>query len=113
MVRFTDAELDMVETASAKDGLVLASWIAEAALALADPEAPMTEGRATRAELDVVQQATQVVKRNGYLFNQAVAALNATGEAPEELIQYGELTWRSVARLEDEVIALRQKRRSR
>lgn len=113
MVRFTDAELEAVEAASAKDGLVLASWLAEAGLTVADTEQPMAEGRATRAELDVLEKSVYQVSKVGNLLNQQMAAFHRTGEPPEDLAWITRQTWQKVARLDDEVTVLRSNRRQR
>lgn len=109
-LKLSTGELAAAKAAAAKEGLGVTAWIGKVVEAAADPASPMAEQRATRAEIDVVAQATHKVKKVGYLLNQAVTAFHTTGEPPAELARITRLTWRVVARLEDEVIELRQKR---
>ena len=106
--RFNDAELAEVEAAAAAVGMTPTGFLAEAALAAArgTPPAsldPVREGLAQlQAELFDVRVA---VGRVGTNLNQAVAAFNATGQAPEWLARAVALCERRMTRV-DAVIAL-------
>jgi uncharacterized protein (DUF1778 family) len=83
--RFSDAELGEVETAAAAVGMTPTGFLAEAALAAARdaPAASLDPMRETLARLEVeLFDARVAVGRIGTNLNQAVAALNATGQAP-------------------------------
>lgn len=112
-VRFSAEEMARVDAAAARDRMVASAWAGEIILAAADPDGPLTAGRALREEKDAVLHATEVVRKVGYLLNQAVAAFHATGTPPEELTRITALTWRVVTRLDDEVHALRAARDKR
>jgi len=106
--RFNDAELAEVEAAAAAVGMTPTGFLAEAALAAARGTPPATldpvrEGLAQlQAELFDVRVA---VGRVGTNLNQAVAAFNATGQAPEWLARAVALCERRMTRV-DAVIAL-------
>jgi hypothetical protein len=83
--RFTDAELTEIETAATAVGMTPTGFLAEAGLAAARgaPPASLDPMRETLSRLEVALFDTRVaVGRIGTNLNQAVAALNATGQAP-------------------------------
>ena len=112
-VRYSTEEMARVDAAAAREGLVTAAWLGEVGLAAADPDGPVPAGRASREELDAVVHATEVLRRVGFLLNQAVAAFHSTGTPPEPLVRITDLTWRLVAKLDDETLVFRRKRQQR
>lgn len=103
----------MINAEAARDRMVAAAWAGEILLAAADPDRPALEGRASREELDAVVQATEMVRRVGYLLNQFAAGFHSTGTLPEGFTRVTDLAWRVVTRLDDEVSALRASRGER
>lgn len=88
--RFTDAELSEIKVAANAAGMTLTGFCALAALAVARrrPGEPGGAGEAPAGveELAALQRelfaARNAVNRTGVNLNQAVAALNATGQPP-------------------------------
>jgi uncharacterized protein (DUF1778 family) len=85
--RFTPGERGEVDTAAASAGMSTSRFCAEAALAAARGTPMVLSVAQDREALVRLQRqlfmAVGEVKRFGTNVNQAVAALNATGEAPE------------------------------
>jgi uncharacterized protein (DUF1778 family) len=85
--RFTPAERDEVDGAAASAGMSTSRFCAEAALAAARGTPMVLSAAQDREALVRLQRqlfmAAGEVKRFGVNVNQAVAALNATGVAPE------------------------------
>lgn len=106
-VRYTPGELAKVEAAAAREGLVTAAWLGDAGLVLADP-APAGRGaaRASREELDCLVQATEKVRRVGFLFNQVVATMHATGRVSPAIEHVAARVWQKVAELDDATMAV-------
>ncbi len=105
--RFDSDELAAIEAAAARIAMTTTGFCAEAALAAArgTPPASLDPARETFAELQAELFDTRVaVGRIGTNLNQAVAAFNATGEAPDWLARAVVLCERRMERL-DEVIA--------
>ena len=113
-VRYTPGELAKVEAAAAREGLVTAAWLGEAGLVLADP-APADRGaaRASREELDCLVQATEKVRRVGFLFNQVVATMHATGRVSPAVEHVAVRVWQKVAELDDATMAIVPRRKAR
>jgi len=83
--RLSDAELAEIETAAAAAGMTPTGFLTEAGLAAARgaPPAALDPMRESLAQLEVELFDTRVaVGRIGTNLNQAVSALNATGQAP-------------------------------
>lgn len=105
--RFTDVELAEVDAAAAAVGMTPTGFCAEAALAAARgvPPASLDPTREQLAQLQGdLFDARVAVGRIGTNLNQAVAALNATGEAPDWLARAVALCERRMQHL-DAVIA--------
>jgi len=86
-VRFSDGELAEVEAAAAAVGMTPTGFCAQAALAVAGGLPLTVVGDPEWESLAQLQSelfaARVALNRVGTNLNQAVAALNATGEAPE------------------------------
>jgi hypothetical protein len=97
--RFTEEEFAVIETAAARAGLTPTGYVAEAALAVARGTAPPSTSPLRELVVELAQLRTQV-RRVGTNLNQAVAALNATGEAPVWLPEAAALCVRAVERVD-------------
>jgi len=108
-VRFAVEEFAALELAAGRAGLTPTGFVGAAALAAASGSAgpAASESREALAELMAARAA---VRRFGVNVNQAVAALNATGEAPDWLGQAVELAARAVARVDAAAEALMRRR---
>jgi hypothetical protein len=113
-VRYTPGELEKVAAAATREGLVTAAWLGDAGLALSDP-APV--GRraagASREELDCLVQATEKVRRVGYLLNQVVATMHSTGRVSPAVERVAARVWQKVAELDDATMAVVGRRKAR
>jgi hypothetical protein len=111
--RFTPDERGEVDLAAASAGMSTSRFCAEAALAAARGTPMSMAGVQDREALARLQRqlfaARTAVVRFGTNVNQAVAALNSTGEAPNWLDRAAALTVRSMRRL-DAVIAVVDRR---
>jgi hypothetical protein len=113
-VRYTPGELALVEAAAAREGLVIAAWLGNAGLALAGPHPAGRPGaRASREELDLLVQATEKVRRVGYLLNQVVATMHSTGRVSAAIERVAVLVWEKVEQLDDATMAVRPRRKAR
>ena len=81
-VRFGEEEFAAIELAAGRAGLTPTGYVGAVALAASQSREALTELTAARAQ----------VRRFGGNVNQAVAALNSTGETPQWLAQAVELT---------------------
>ncbi len=102
---FTDAEIEKVRLEAARHGMAPAAWLAklgtDAAGAAGGGEAggrPLARSAADAAA--DMSEATEVARKIGYLFNQAVAALHSTGEHSPGLEASGAAVARAVRRME-------------
>jgi hypothetical protein len=105
--RFTAAEVAQIETAAAAVGLTQTGFCAEAALSTAHGvrSSLLDPAHETFADVQAELFDTRVaLGRIGTNLNQAVAALNATGDPPDWLKRVVALCERRMERL-DEVIA--------
>jgi uncharacterized protein (DUF1778 family) len=98
-LRLSEGEYAALMEAAATAGLTPAGFATEAALAAARGEG-MPEHRALRAMLVELMAARTQVRRYGVNINQAVAQLQATGEAPGWLERATAGADRAVARVE-------------
>ena len=100
-VRFdlTEEEFAELEQAAGRAGLAKGAYAAEAALSAARGTAvePDTVFREALGELI---RASGLVRKIGTLLNQAVAKLNATGQAPGDLLPYAQACMRRVDHLD-------------
>jgi hypothetical protein len=98
---YTEDELDKVRHAAAAAGMAPAAWLAKLGTSAAEGRA---EGAASAADVaDAVAAmsgAAALARRLGYLFNQAVAKLNATGEHSPDLEASAAAVARAVRRME-------------
>lgn len=116
---FSDEENTKIRSAARRAGLTPTGYIADAALRLADgdhvPGAGHDGGKPrrgfSRAEFEALAElqaelfdARTAVVRTGTNLNQAVAALNATGQAPQWLVAVAGMCRRTLAGM-DEVIS--------
>ena len=109
-VRLGEEEYAAVVLAAGRAGLTPSGFVGRAALAAAEGAAlPGVSGE--RAALAELMSARVQVRRFGTNVNQAVAALNASGEAPEWLGQAVALAGRAVARVDEAAEALMRKSR--
>ena len=92
-------ELAELERAARAEGLTVSAFVAERALAAARGAVPLRTGP-LREALGELVRATVQVQKVGTNLNQAVAALNATGEAPGSLIQYARYSAAVIERLD-------------
>jgi uncharacterized protein (DUF1778 family) len=76
-----------LEQAAHAEGLTVSAFVAENGLAAARRTIPPATGPLREALADLVH-ATAQVQKVGTNLNQAVAALNATGNPPGNLVQY-------------------------
>lgn len=86
-----EAEHQDLEDAAREDGLTVSAFVANRALAAARRTAP-TAAESLRQALLALNHATAQLQRAGVNLNQSVAALNATGQAPGNLLQYARYT---------------------
>jgi hypothetical protein len=84
LLRCTDEEYADLTAAASRSGLTPSGYAAEAAIAAARDSAPPAAEPWREALTEVMEARTQV-RRFGTNVNQAVRALNATGEPPEWL----------------------------
>jgi hypothetical protein len=99
MVRYNDEEYGLVEAAASRSRLTTSGFAAACALAAALEQDPPA-GQPMREALAELLVARTQVRRFAVNVNQAVAALHATGEAPEWFERAVNLTSRAVERLD-------------
>lgn len=87
--RVNDAEMTVAATGATNRGMVLGNFARQAVLAAASGQPaprPVSEReRRLREDLRAIAETRTQLVRIGTLLNQAVAALNSTGEAPPGL----------------------------
>jgi len=108
-VRLDDAEHAAIELAAGRAGLTPTGYVGAVALAAATGSVGPAPSEMREALAELVAARAQV-RRFGGNVNQAVAALNATGEAPVWRGQAVELAGRAVRRV-DEAAELLMRRR--
>jgi uncharacterized protein (DUF1778 family) len=101
------AEQEELEQAACAEALTLSAFVAEKALAAARHTLPPTTAPLREALADLAR-ATAQVQKVGTNLNQAVAALNATGLAPGNLIQYARYATTIVEKIDQIVLRIRQ-----
>ncbi|MBV9449961.1 MAG: DUF1778 domain-containing protein [Streptosporangiaceae bacterium] len=97
------AERAELERAARSEGLTVSAFVAEKALAGARQSIPVAVGPLREALAELIR-ATVQIQKVGTNLNQAVAALNATGQAPGNLIQYARYSATVIGRL-DQIVA--------
>ncbi|KAA9380077.1 MobC family plasmid mobilization relaxosome protein [Microbispora cellulosiformans] len=103
----TEEEYADFRTAAQRLGLAHGAYAAEAALAAARMVNPPMPDPLREALIELMHAAGQV-RRIGVNLNQAVAALNATGTDPGNLVPYAAACLRSVQRLDGIAEAVRK-----
>ncbi len=98
-VRLDDEELAAIERAAERAGLTPTGYVGAVALAAANSIAAPAPARTQQALAELVAARAQL-RRFGTNVNQAVAALNSTGQPPEWLAQAVALTSRAVTRVD-------------
>jgi len=98
-VRLAVEELAAIELAAGRAGLTPTGFVGAAAIPAARGSAGPAAGE-SREALAELMAARAAVRRFGVNVNQAVAALNSTGEAPAWLGQAVEAAVRAVARVD-------------
>ena len=94
-----EAERDELEQAARSEGLTLSAFVADKAIKAARHAAPVAVGPLREALAELIR-ATVQVQKVGVNFNRAVAALNATGDPPDNLIQYARYVTTVIERLD-------------
>jgi uncharacterized protein (DUF1778 family) len=100
------AEQEEIEQAARAEALTVSAFVAEKALATARHTLPQTTAPLREALADLAR-ATAQVQKVGTNLNQAVAALNATGQAPGNLIQYARYATTIVEKIDQIVLRIR------
>jgi hypothetical protein len=98
--KLTAAEYAMLSAAAERERLAVGAYAAQASLAAARGTA-RPEYAALRQLLGAVMQASEQVRRIGINFNQAVTALNSTGEFTQQLPKYAAAAARTVDKLDE------------
>jgi hypothetical protein len=101
-------EYETLSAAADREGLALGAYAAQVSLAAARGVARPEYG-ALRQLLGAVMQASGQARRIGVNFNQVVAALNSTGEFPEQLTWYAAAAARTVRKLDEVADEVRQR----
>lgn len=99
LVRFNDDERSAVASAAERAGLTTTAYVATVALDIARAAPPTTSSPLRDALAELMATRGQL-RRFGTNVNQAVAALNATGEAPPALLTAVAVTARAVQRVD-------------
>jgi len=106
-ISVSQAEQEELELAARVEALTPSAFVAEKALAAARRTLPQTTAPLREALADLARATAQVQKVRTNL-NQAVAALNATGQAPGNLIQYARYATTIVEKIDQIVLRIRQ-----
>lgn len=99
---YTGDELEKIRHAAAAAGMTPAAWLAKLGTDAAEAAAGGRAGAAAGASdvIAAISDAAALARRLGYLFNQAVAKLNSTGEHSAGLEASAAVVARAVRRLE-------------
>jgi hypothetical protein len=102
---FSDLEIEKVRSEAARHGMAPAAWLAKLGTDVAGAAGGGEDGghllarSAADAAADM-SEATEVARKIGYRFNQAVDALHSTGEHSPGLEASGATVARAVRRME-------------
>lgn len=99
-IRLSEVEYTTLAAAADRLGMAVGAYVAEAAMASAREVEP-PQWSPLRELLAALMQASAQVRRVGVNYNQAVAALHATGEPTAALEGYAALAARTAGRLDD------------
>ncbi len=100
---YTGDELEKIRYAAAAAGMAPAAWLAKLGTDAAEAAASERAGAAAADASDVIaamSHATSLARRLGYLFSQALAKLNSTGEHSPDLDGSAAIVARAVRRME-------------
>jgi uncharacterized protein (DUF1778 family) len=97
-----EPEHDLLAAAARGEGLTMSAYVADRALAAARGTPSAATAPLREALADLIRATVQVQKA-GTNLNQAVAALNATGQPPGNLIPYARYTASVIRRLDETV----------
>jgi hypothetical protein len=106
-ISVSHAEQAELEQAARAEALTASAFVAEKALAAAR-RAVRPAAIPLREALAGLTRATAQVQRVGTNLSQAVAALNATGQPPGNLIQYARYAAAVVERMDEVVLRIRR-----
>lgn len=104
----TEQEFSELDAAATRAGLARGAYIAQAALATARGGSRQADGPLREALSELIRSAG-LVRRAGVNLNQAVAKLNATGQASGELPLYAADSVRRARRLDAAAEELRKR----
>lgn len=104
----TEQELTELDDAAARAGLARGAYIAQAALATARSGPSQADAPLREALAELIRSAG-LVRRAGVNLNQAVAKLNATGQASGDLVPYAAESIRRARRLDIAAEELRKR----
>lgn len=104
----TDEEYAVLGQAAERLGLAHGAYAAEAALAAARRVNPPMPDPLREALVELMRASNQV-RRIGINLNQAVAALNSTGEVAGNLVPYAAACVRAVRRLDEIAESVRRR----
>ncbi len=107
-IKYNHAEMAAVEDAAARDGLAVAAWLGRAGIDAATGRA-IPASRMQLDALKALQEASELARRAGKLFNQSVARLNSTGTTGPEFRRYADNVAWTVKALENASIAVARK----
>ena len=110
LLRCTEEEYAALTAAAGRAGLTPSGYAAEAAIAAAKGSEP-PRAEPWRQALAEVMAARAQVRRFGSNVNQAVRALNATGESPDWLDRAVQLTEHAVTELDQAATELHRRLR--
>lgn len=100
LVRFNDDERSAVASAAERAGLTTTAYVATVALDVARAMSPTAAPSPLRDALAELLAARGQLRRFGTNVNQAVSALNTTGEAPPALMTAVAITAQAVQRVD-------------
>jgi len=102
---FTEAEIEKIRLEAARHGMAPAAWLAKLGTDAASVPGSREAGDRSLAKSAAdaaadMSEATEVARKIGHLFNQAVAALHSTGVHSPALEARGASVARAVRRME-------------
>ncbi|WP_168713721.1 plasmid mobilization relaxosome protein MobC [Streptomyces sp. A0642] len=112
-VSYNDSELTILNEAASRDNQALASWIASAALAVAEEKVVPVSAAMKDVLADLVKARTQVT-RVGTNVNQIARVLNSEGEVTDPQLSAAlRAVQQAVRRLDEATLQLMRERRNR
>ena len=96
-----EAERSALEDAAQAEGLTVSAFVADKALG-ATRQTASVRADVMRDAITGLSRATVQVQKAGTNLNQAVAAINATGQAPGNLVHYARYVTEVIRRLEEQ-----------